>query len=204
MTEAVFNYEGQLITIQCNKNDKMRSICNKLSIKIKEDLNSLIFLYGGGQLNLDKTFNEITKENKINVLVYKTENEICPKCGRIVDNKIIEDILSLNKNAYYSLTGLISQIENMLKINMNDINYINSQLKNINVILHNVNEDIKKMKKQLEQIKSNNNNVLKQNSFSNEKNKLNESKNQIICIYKKDKDEVNLLHDYKINLNDFS
>ena len=112
MTEAVFNYEGQLITIQCNKNEKIRDICNKLSIKIKEDLNSLIFLYGGTKINLDKTFNEITKENKINVLVYKTENEICPKFGKIIDNKILDDILSLNKNSYYSLTGLISQIEN--------------------------------------------------------------------------------------------
>jgi surface protein len=92
----------------------------------------------------------------------------------------------------------------MLKNNMNpnDINYINSQLKNINLVLNNVNDDIKKMKNQLEQIKINNNNILKKNNF-NEKNKLNESKNQIICVYKKDKDEINLLHDYKINLNDF-
>ena len=203
MTEAVFNYEGQLITIQCNKNDKMRDICSKLSIKINENINSLIFLYGGNKINLDKIFNEITKENKINVLAYKTENEICSKCGRILDNRIIEDILLLNNNTYYSLTGLISQIENMLKNNMNpnDINYINSQLKNINLVLNNVNDDIKKMKNQLEQIKINNN-ILKQNNF-NEKNKLNESKNQIICVYKKDKDEINLLHDYKINLNDF-
>jgi len=204
MAQVVFNYEGQLIAIQCYKNDKMRDICSKLSIKINENINSLIFLYGGNKINLDKIFNEITKENKINVLVYKTENEICPKCGRILDNRIIEDILLLNNNTYYSLTGLISQIENMLKNNMNpnDINYINSQLKNINLVLNNVNDDIKKMKNQLEQIKINNNNILKQNNF-NEKNKLNESKNQIICVYKKDKDEINLLHDYKINLNDF-
>ena len=201
MAETVFTYEGKVITIQCNKNDKMSDICSNLTIKIKEDLNSLVFLYGGGQLNLDKKFNELTKENKINVLVYKTENEICPKCGRILDNKIIEDILSSNDNLCYSLTELISQIENMLKINMNDINYINSQLKNINVILKNINENIKKAKKQLEQIKINNK-KLKQQIF-NEKNKLNESKNQIVCIYKKDKDEINLLHDYKENFNNF-
>ena len=198
MAETVFTYEGKLITIQCNKNDEMRDICSNLTIKIKEDLNSLVFLHGGGQLNLDKKFNELTKENKINVLVYKTENEICPKCGRILDNKIIEGILSSNDNLCYSLTELISQIENMLKINMNDIN---SQSKNINAILNNIKENIKKAKKQLEQIKINNK-KLKQKNF-NEKNKLNESKNQIVCIYKKDKDEINLLHNYKENFNNF-
>ena len=55
MAEIIFHYEGSPITIQCNKNEKMKDICIKLSNKIKMNINSLIFLYGGNQLNLDKT-----------------------------------------------------------------------------------------------------------------------------------------------------
>ena len=56
MAEAKFTYEGKVIIIQCNKNQKMRDICIILSNKINVGLNSLVFLYGGGKLNLDKTF----------------------------------------------------------------------------------------------------------------------------------------------------
>ena len=54
MAEIVFQYEGNNITIQCNKNQKMLDICNNLSNKINEDIDSLVFLYGGGQLDLEK------------------------------------------------------------------------------------------------------------------------------------------------------
>ena len=74
MAEIVFIYEGNPIIIQCNKNQKIKDICINLSNKINLNINSLIFLYGGNQLDLNKTFNEITKENKINILVYKKEN----------------------------------------------------------------------------------------------------------------------------------
>ena len=114
MAEIIFHYEGEPINIQCNKNEKMKDICIKLSNKINLNINSLIFLYGGNQLNLDKTFNEITKENKINILVYKNENEMCIKCGRILNNKIIDDIILLNNNINYTLIGLKSQIENIM------------------------------------------------------------------------------------------
>ncbi len=73
MDEAIFTYEGKIIKIQCNKNQQMKDICKTLSIKINEDINSLIFLGQGVQLNLERKFNEITKENKIHILVYKIE-----------------------------------------------------------------------------------------------------------------------------------
>ena len=106
MSEIVFIYEGAPINIQCNKNEKMKDICIKLGNKIKSNINSLIFLHGGNQLNLDKTFNEITKENKINILVYKTENETYIKNGRILNNKIIDDIILLNNNINYILINI--------------------------------------------------------------------------------------------------
>ena len=205
MAEIIFHYEGEPINIQCNKNEKMKDICIKLSNKINLNINSLIFLYGGNQLNLDKTFNEITKENKINILVYKTENETYIKNGRILNNKIIDDIILLNNNINYTLIGLKSQIENIMNdlINKKDIMYINSQLKNINILINNINEDIKKNNNQLNQLKMNyisNNNT----NINNTNNNIIENKNEIICIYDKQDEEINLLHDYNKNINNWN
>ena len=129
MAEVVFIYEGKSIIIQCSLNEKMEDICNNLSSKIKVDINLLIFLYGGSILNLEKKLNEITKENKITILVYKDEDEICTKCGRILNNKKIDEMISLNNNINNTIKGIKYQIENMIQNNTkSDINFMNSQL----------------------------------------------------------------------------
>ena len=198
MAEIVFQYEGKNITIQCNKNQKMLDICNNLSNKINTNLDSLVFLYGGSQLKFDKKYEEITKENKIIILVYKieNENEYCSKCGRILNNKIIDDIILINNNINSSLIGLKSQIDNIINDinNKKDIIYINSQLKNINYIINGMNEDIKKINNQLNQIK-----FIPINNINNNKikeDKIKENKNEIICIYNKQDDEIKLLNAY--------
>ena len=201
MKEVVFIYEQEYFPIKCNENQKMKDICHHLSIKINIYLNLLVFLYGGNIINLEKKLNEITDENKIYVLVYKNENEICSKCGRILDNNIIDDILLLNDNINLSLIGIIGQIKNILDNNMNpkDINYVKGQLMNINLAMNNISEDAKKVNNKLNQIK-NKYDIIKQNII-NENNEINEFTNQILCIYNKNKDEINLLHDYNINID---
>ena len=185
MAEVKFTYEGQDIVLSCNKNQKMKDICSNLGNKINVGINSLVFL---SQLNLEKTFEEITKENRINVIVYKNENEeIYSKCGRIPNNELINEILLSNKNMNSSLSGIKEQIELIINNNM-DINYIKSQLKNINIVLNNINVDIQKMNNKLNIIKSNN--VGKKEETP---------KNEITCIFNKLKDEINLLHDYTEN-----
>ena len=220
MAEIVFQYEGQNITIQCNKNQKMLDICNNLSNKINTNLDSLVFLYGGSQLKFDKKYEEITKENKIIILVYKieNENEYCSKCGRILNNKIIDDIISINNNINSSLIGLKIQLDNIINDinNKKDIIYINSQLKNINYIINGMNEDFKKIKSKLEQMKSvhiQNKNLIKldnlsttsanykDNTNNNKADEINLAKNEIICIYNKKEDEIGILHDYNENID---
>ena len=200
MAEILFQYEGQNITIQCNKNQKMFDTCNILANKIKINIESLIFLYEDNQINLDKIYNEITKENKINIFVKKKEDEYCPKCGRILNDKIIDEILSLNKNVNSILDRLKSQIDNIINDinNKKDIIYINSQLKNINEIINGMNDDIKKINNQLNQIKYIPNNNINENKIKGDKIKSNN--NEIICIYKKQDDEINLLHDYNLDM----
>ena len=205
MAEVIFTYDGQYIKIQCNKNQKMKDICINLSNKINVNINSLIFLYGGSKLNLEKSFKEITKENKINILVYKYENEkICSKCGKILNLKIIDEIISSNNNIDSSLTGIKRQIELIITDinNKVDIYYIISQLKNINVLINNISEVIKKVNNKLNIVKLNDNNIINQNNNDNQKEKI--LKNEIICIYNKQENEINLLHDYSHNTDDWS
>ncbi len=132
MAEIVFIYEGKYISIQCNINQKIKDICTQFCKKINLNIISLTFLYGGELLNLDKAFKEITKENKIKVLVFNKDNEICPKCGKILNNKMIDDIIELNDNVNDTLIGLYSQIDNIINDlkNKKEIKYINNKLKN--------------------------------------------------------------------------
>ena len=207
MSQVVFIYEGRDILIQCNINQKMKKICTLFCSKIKQNINSLAFLYGGKILDLNKAFNEITKENKIRVLVYNNDNvnEICPKCGKILKNKIIDDIIELNDNINDTLVGLSSQIDNIINDlkNKKEIKCINNQLKNVNVLLNKSIGDIKKINSELIIFKSNNNDntfikthINNENIYPNKENKINETKNEIICIYNKKEHEISLLHDY--------
>ena len=219
MSEIIFIYEQEPIKIQCNKNQKMEDICKSLSSKINVNLNSLIFLYGGKKLNLEYKLNELTKEKSIKILVSKidieNENEnICSKCGKMINNKIISNILKLNNNINDTLKGIKIQIEHTMEDikNKRDINYINIQLKNIIIIINNINDDLKKMNNDIN--KMNFNNDIKLNNdymhFENMNSKINKSrfnndiksinnKNEIICIYNKKEDKINLLHNYDLD-----
>ena len=207
MVEAKFTYDGQDIVLSCDKNQKMREICTNLSTKINVDINSLIFLYGDSLLDLEKTFQETTKENSISIIAYKLENkEICPKCGRIVNKEVFDDIISSNNNVYSSLKGIKRQIELIMTdiINKVDINDIISQLKNINILINNINEDIKKNINKLSIIKLNDNNNIKTNNNNKDNKKEEIIKNEITCIYNKQEDEIDLLHDYTYNTDAWS
>ena len=85
---VIFNFQGNELTIQCLSADKMKDICQKYSTKIEKNLNSLLFLYGGEQINFEKNVEEQASSldkasRQMKVLVYKNENKehICPRCG---------------------------------------------------------------------------------------------------------------------------
>ena len=93
MATTVFIYEGISTKIQCLKEQKMKNICDKYCNKIDININSLTFLFEGTNLSMDKKFEEYSKENTMTILVYKNENEVCSKCGKLLDNKIIDDLI---------------------------------------------------------------------------------------------------------------
>ena len=91
---VIFNFEGIDLIVQCTTEDKMKDICQKYATKIETNINSLMFLYGGNQLNFNLSFkeqiNSLDKDkNEMKVLVYKKEmDEIeCPKCGEKIKLK---------------------------------------------------------------------------------------------------------------------
>ena len=106
MEEAnvLFTLDGEELKIQCTQNDIMKDICQKYSNKIKKNINTLVFLYGGNQLNFNLKLKDVITDKEINeikVLVYSNESDefICPKCGekiKLNTEKIDDIILSIN------------------------------------------------------------------------------------------------------------
>ena len=150
---VAFTFEGRNVTIQCPQNEKMRIICQRYATKIGINLNSLLFLYGGNQLNLDLSFNEhansIDKKNNVmNILVYKNESNdfACPKCGEKIKLNVekFNNIILSNDKIKEAIKGIIFQIDNIINNRTISISNINIQLKNMNIILNTIKEDIKK------------------------------------------------------------
>ena len=78
MLEAnvIFTLDGVDVTIQCSKEDKIKDISQKFANKVQKNINSLLFLYGGNQLNFLSSFKDLAKDkNEIKVLVYTNEDD---------------------------------------------------------------------------------------------------------------------------------
>jgi hypothetical protein len=170
---VAFTFEGIKVKIQCSTNDKVKDICQKYANKIERNVNSLVFLYGGSNLNFQLSFKEqaniIDRErNEMNILVYKNENDLtCTKCGEKINlnTEKINDIRTSIKNIGDTVRGIKIMIDNIIKISLVDI--VNIQLKNVNIIFNNLNEDIKKLNEKFNDlfIVNNINNELNLNNY---------------------------------------
>ena len=136
---VIFDFEGRKLTIQCTNEEKIMDICQRYATKINENLNSLLFLYGGNQLNfepkLKDTISSIDKERKeMNVIVYRNDVDefICLKCGEIIklNTKKFDEIITHYNDILDSINRVKIQIEGIL-IN-NSGNSICNDLENIN------------------------------------------------------------------------
>ena len=126
MLEAnvIFTLDGVDVTIQCSKKDKMKDICQKFANKVQKNINSLLFLYGGNQLNFLSNFKDLAKDKtEIKVLVYTKEDDdfICPKCGekiKLNTEKIDDIILSINnlKETIDSAKSILKKQKKKLKL----------------------------------------------------------------------------------------
>ena len=161
---VTFNFESSNITVQCLKTETMRTIIQRFETKIQQSADSFMYLYSGGQVNMDLTFeqqaNHLDRENnQMKILVYKTESKgiKCPYCGiQIKLGEDLDDIIKAYNNLKETINGVKFMLESIIKTSVN--NQMNAQLKIINMTLNTVNEDIKKNNDKLEKILNDNNN----------------------------------------------
>ena len=99
--ELIFEFNGEKIKMQGNRNNNMKDIINKFLNKMNLDSRNIMFLYNGNMINIDteKTLKEInSKENTITIIaqkydlddggkIYPPKNINCPICN---DNFFIE------------------------------------------------------------------------------------------------------------------
>ena len=171
---AVFNFKGQDLIIQCLKYDKMKDICQKCADKLKMDINSLYFIYGGTMVNFQLSFiqqaNIFDKErNTMNILVNINENDRlkCPKCGTNIklESKQINEIISSVNEIKNNLDGMKSIIESIVKNSKDD--YINNQLNIIIREFNKVNQSLNKNKEKIENLLNNSNDYISKISNKN-------------------------------------
>jgi len=172
---VIFTLDGVDVTIQCSKEEKMKEICQRFTNKVQKNINSLIFLYGGNQLNLLLTFKELAKnKNEMKVLAYTKEDDgfTCPKCGEKIqlNTEIINDIILSINNLKETIDGAKLIIETVIKTST--VNLVNIQLKSANLILNTLNEDIQKTKAKV------NNLLMNDNQTKNEEIKNKEIKKE--------------------------
>ena len=146
---VIFSFESNNIIIQCSNEDKMKDICQIFATKINLNINSLIFLYGGNQINFGLRFKEQANSfdkdnNEMRIVVTRADEDtfMCPKCGERIhlNTGRIDEIIRSNTNINDSIKGIKISIENMIKNSL--VNSINIQLKNINILLNNIIEKI--------------------------------------------------------------
>ena len=174
---AIFTLDGVSLQIQCSPNDTLKDICQKYANKIKRNINSLVFLYGGSQLNFNLKFKDAITDkesNEMKILAYLNETDefICPKCGekiKLNTEKIDDIILSIN-NLKETIDSAKIMLENVIE--KSSVNIINVQLKGINIIINTLIEDIKKSKEKVKNLLKENNYIIGEiNIGENEMNK---------------------------------
>ena len=137
MSEVVFIYNGKNINIRCNKDDKLKDICEKFINESQIDKDSIYYLHNGEKINEKLTFrnmvnnkkrkkikivvklNEELNKNKIN----KSKDIICPICKESI-RIIIEDYkikLYECKNNHIIDKILLDEFEDTQNIDMSEI-----------------------------------------------------------------------------------
>ena len=143
MVEIEFNYNGKIIVIQSNKEEKLKDVFDKFKTKSNIESNSIYFMYSGNILKEDKlTFEEIISEedrrrNKMNIIVNDVSNSnpeeeeiitklkeiICPECGESIKMHIEGYNIFLYdcKNGHKKDNILLNEFDNTQKINISKI-----------------------------------------------------------------------------------
>ena len=153
MTNVEFNYQGHIIFIQCNENDKLEKIIQNFCIKVQKSKEQLYFLYGGQiisnySLNFIELASQIDKSRKImSILVIDNydNNESSIQNWNI---KLKEKLDKANK----TISEQKAEIQDLkYQITMNKSESI-SQINNLMNTIEKKDEQINKLKEQIKNI----------------------------------------------------
>ena len=201
-SNVIFTLDGRDIAIQCSNGDKMRDVCQKFAEKAETNINSLIFLYGDNQVNMNLSLEAQAssldkKNNEMKILVYRKENEdelTCPKCGEKIslNPEKINDLISSYDNLRDSISGIQDQLDNVIK--NSTVNKINNQLKNIKTVINTINEDIKKNNEKLQNLLHD---IIASTNFESSRNtgKSEQINRQEIDIIKQKDEKISILEE---------
>ena len=135
--EITFNYTGIDIKYPCkDTKETFNDIFHKLRNDV--DINTIIFLYSGNQINGNISINKIISKadlerNKMNIIVMDKEKEsesvwikskdiICPKCGECAKFDLLEYTILLQCKKKHNLRDiLLNEYENTQKIDISKI-----------------------------------------------------------------------------------
>ena len=190
-----FSLGDKDISIQCPKNQKMKDVCQVFANKIGLDINSLSFLYGGNQINLELSFEDLAlpndkTNNKIKIIVIKDKKEekYCPLCAvkTTLNTKEIEFITKSNNTILDGINEIQKNIEKL--VNICYIESIKIQLRNIYYTLSSINTQVENYNKNL---RKSFNHIIKYDNLKIDENKIN-IKNDNIDKDNKDNKEKEL------------
>ena len=157
MAVITFSFGVKDVSIQCPKNKKMKDICQVFAKQIEHDINSLSFLYGGNQINLESNFEDLAlpndkANNKIKIIVVKNEKEenYCPFCSvkTLLKNEEVEIITLSNNSIRKGIDDVQKYIEKL--INNCYIRSISIQLQNVNLLLSSISKQVEDCNKNLQ------------------------------------------------------
>ena len=151
MAKVEFNYQGQIINVQCNEKDKMDNILRKFCIKVKKNVEDLNFIYSGNFVNHNFDFisiaNSIDKQRKI-ISIVVTDNN-----SKDNNSELIKEIKELKEKwikANKTIDEKNAEIEELkYKITMIKSESMN-QVNNLLDSIEKKDEQIKSLKKELE------------------------------------------------------
>ena len=100
MENIEFIYNGNKTIIQCNLNDKLENICQKFATKVQVNLNELLFLYNGEELNLDLKLNKLKiNAEVIKILVYNNHEKLLLKFNLTdINNNVYAITIDFSQN----------------------------------------------------------------------------------------------------------
>ena len=138
MASIEFSYNGNIILIQCNINDRMKEIINKYILKASINKNSVTFLYSGNIIKEELKLSELIEKDKIDKIkilvvsldninknnsIIKSEYIICPKCKENIKYKLKDYKISLYecKNGHRINNILLDEFEKSQYIDISKI-----------------------------------------------------------------------------------